>query len=167
MAESRTDFDEVKMTNEARGRTNTHLSTRFLTSISQILVIFEPDSNLDAKNPQNRYCTIVPSYQIENRFCTLNISLLIYIYYYIYYNIYNNIYKYNTPFLPNNHKTADGTMVRWYFSVLDSKTQVSKIKRVAEATLLKWAVSIKPYPTRDSTRIVKHTFDVAKIVQIE
>ena len=92
-------------------------STRFLTSISQILVIFEPDSNLDAKNPQNRYCTIVPSYQIENRFCTLNISLLIYIYYYIYYNIYNNIYKYNTPFLPNNHKTADGTMVRWYFSV--------------------------------------------------
>ena len=45
-------------------------STRFLTSISQILVIFEPDSNLDAKNPQIRFRTIVPSYQIENRICT-------------------------------------------------------------------------------------------------
>ena len=57
-------------------------------------------------------------------------------------------------------------MVRWYdgtFQCFQGKTQVSKIKRVAEATLLKWAVSIKPYPTRDSTRIVKHTFDVAKI----
>ena len=57
-------------------------------------------------------------------------------------------------------------MVRWYdgtFQCFQGKTQVSKIKRVALATLLKWAVSIKPYPTRDSTRIVKHTFDVAKI----
>ena len=57
-------------------------------------------------------------------------------------------------------------MVRWYdgtFQCFQGMTQVSKIKRVAEATLLKWAVSIKPYPTRDSTRIVKHTFDVAKI----
>ena len=53
-------------------------------------------------------------------------------------------------------------------TIFQVKTQVSKIKRVALATLLKWAllkwaVSIKPYPTRDSTRIVKHTFDVAKI----
>ena len=60
-------------------------------------------------------------------------------------------------------------MVQWYngtFYHFQVKTQVSKIKRVALATLLKWAVSIKPYPTRDSTRIVKHTFDVAKIRSI-
>ena len=108
------EFDEVK---SGAASARTHLSTRFLTSISQILVIFEPDSNLDAENPQNRFRTIVPSYHLENRFCTQKYSLLIYIYYYIYYNIYNNIYKYNTLFPPNNHKTADGTMVRWYFSV--------------------------------------------------
>ena len=39
-------------------------SPRFLTSISQILVIFEPDSNLDAKKSAKSilyHCTIVPS----------------------------------------------------------------------------------------------------------
>ena len=50
----------------------THQSTRFLTSISQILVIFEPDSNLDTENPQNRFRTIVPSYQIEIDFAPKN-----------------------------------------------------------------------------------------------
>ena len=85
-------------------------SPRFSYSLSQILT-----STLKIR--KNRFRTIVPSYHLENRFCTPKYSLLIYIYYYIYFNIYNNIYKYNTPFLPNNHKTADGTMVRWYFSV--------------------------------------------------
>ena len=35
-----------------KSHARTHQSPRFLTSISQILVIFEPDSNLDAENPQ-------------------------------------------------------------------------------------------------------------------
>ena len=51
-------------------------SIRFLTSISQILVIFEPDSYLDAKNPQNRYCTIVPLYHLEKRFLYLKMSYI-------------------------------------------------------------------------------------------
>ena len=61
----------------------THQSPRFLISISQILVIFEPDSNLDTENPQNRYCTIVPLYHLEIDFAPLISSIDLYILLYI------------------------------------------------------------------------------------
>ena len=122
-----TEFDEVKVAHGEISRpcsrwqyyARTAQSHRFLISIYQILVIFEPDSNLDAKIRKidfvpSYHRTIVPS---RKSILHLNILLLIYIYYYIYYNIYNNIYKYNKPNFPyqqSKMKIPNGTMVRWY-----------------------------------------------------
>ena len=62
----------------------THQSTRFLTSISQILVIFEPDSNLDAENPQKSisyHRTIVPSRKsiLHPKIFPIDLYILLYI----------------------------------------------------------------------------------------